>query len=42
LEKAPKTIVDGLKKEPKWYQEWMDYEELDIPEWIINSKKYNL
>lgn len=50
LKKAPDTIIDGLNKEPKWYQEWMrNYEELDIPDWIIeeyevrkNSKKYNL
>jgi len=43
LKKAPDTILKYLKKEPKWFQEWMDgYEDLDIPDWIINAKKYNL
>ena len=43
LEKAPKIIIEYLKKEPKWYREWMNnYEDLDIPDFIINANKYNL
>jgi len=43
LKKAPKKIIDYLKKEPKWYKDWMNhYEDLDIPEYIINANKFNI
>ena len=43
IKKARKKIYDELKKDPSLYDKWpLDYEGLDIPEYIKNASKYNV